>query len=350
MKYIFLFSLLIMAWSIPVYSHPLDLGYLEIDVDKDSGLILTIFDFNPVAFGNPSQAFHKTLGKNFWKAGNYKCQWGNVKTQLISSERIKVSAESFCPEIKSDISLSLNFLIQAAATYKIIGRISYNGVESTFLADKFHHEVLVSKNIEKSFGSFVYMGTEHIGVTTSQWTGDHGLKLPAGIDHILFIIALIFTAGSFLQTVKIISGFTIGHTVSLILATTGLVSIPASIIEPAIALSIVYVATEAFLLRKGHNRILISFFFGLVHGFGFASALLGLRLSVGKLAQALVGFNLGVELGQIIIILLIIPFIYLIKNYSNHHIQFTRFATFSVMIVGSYWFVERTFFKSLTIF
>jgi hypothetical protein len=343
MKKIFFLILLLFGWSISVYSHPLDLGYLEINVDKDSGLILTTFDFNPAAFGNPSQAFHKTLGKNFWKSGNYKCQWGNVKTQIISSRRIKVSAESFCPEIKSDISLSLNFLTQVASTYKIIGRISHNGVESTFIADKIHHDILVSKNIEKSFGNFVYMGAEHIGAKSRQWLGGNGLKLPAGIDHILFIIALIFTPGSFLQTVKIISGFTIGHSIALILATTGLMAIPAFIIGPAIALSIVYIASEGFLLRKGHNRILIAVFFGLVHGFGFASALHGLKLSVEKMAQALVGFSLGVELGQIIIILLIIPFIYLIKNYSNYHIQFTRFATFAVMIVGSYWFVDRTF-------
>lgn len=343
MKKIFLLILVLLCWSLPGFSHPLDLGYLEIEVDKDTGIIKTVFDFNPLTLGNPSQAFHHTLGKKFWKSGHFKCQWRNIKTQVLSSDQIKVSAESYCPQLNSDLSLDLDFLSKTAATYRIIGRIINNGVESTFIADSAHREVLVSKNNEKSFGNFVYMGSEHIGATPNQWVGVNGFKLPAGIDHVLFILALMFTGGSFLQTIKTISGFTIGHSISLILATTGLLTIPASIIEPAIALSIVYVATEGFLLKKGHNRILIAVFFGLIHGFGFASALQGLKLSVGKMAAALVGFNLGVELGQIIIILLFIPFIYLVKKYSNYHLQITRFATFAVMIVGSYWFVQRTF-------
>lgn len=144
-----------MSWSHQGFSQQSDLGYLEIEVDKDAGIIKTVFDFNPLSLGNPSAVFHETLGKNFWRAGHYKCHWGNIKTRVISVDRNKVSAESYCSQIQSDLSLHLDFLSKMATNYTIIGRVISDGVESTFIADKIHREILVSKNEKKSFFDFL---------------------------------------------------------------------------------------------------------------------------------------------------------------------------------------------------
>jgi hypothetical protein len=130
---------------------------------------------------------------------------------------------------------------------------------------------------------------------------------------------------------------------TLALATLGLVHVSARLIEPLIAASIVWVALENVLRRDGASRRwIVSFAFGLIHGLGFAEALLPLSLPPWPLARALLGFNLGVETGQTLVIALTIP-IALWARGASWHVRAARTASLAVALVGTVWLVERLF-------
>lgn len=339
MKYKIIF--LIMFFSLSVHARLNDLGYMEVIINKEAGTISTSLDFNPKMLGNPVLPFHSTLGKSFWRMGALRCEWRNTASEIISDERIKVSGIAVCPEIKSELKFDLLFLKNGPDFYRILSRVQNDGEESILIYSKKKYNMRLTPRIEHSFTHFIHMGAEHIGATPGQWFSSSGLKMPKGIDHVLFILALIFTGGSFIQTIKSITGFTIGHALSLLVSIFGLVSVPASLIEPAIALSIVYVAATAFLSRRPQSKFWPAALFGIVHGFGFAATLTSLKLPFGKTLEALIGFNLGVEMGQLIIFMMIIPLLLLIKKYSNYHPQFMRSSALGVLIIGCYWFIER---------
>ena len=129
-----------------------------------------------------------------------------------------------------------------------------------------------------------------------------------GYDHLLFLLALILRGGRIGSLLAIVTAFTVAHSITLALAVLNVVSLPSWFIEPMIALSIVYVAAEnIFLKRAASRRWAVSFALGLVHGFGFASALLDLELPTSALVGSLLSFNLGVEAGQAMVIAVLLP-------------------------------------------
>ena len=123
-----------------------------------------------------------------------------------------------------------------------------------------------------------------------------------GYDHIAFLIAIVLWARRLTPVIKIVTAFTLAHSLTLSLAALDIVRIPSAIVEPAIAASIVYVAAENFLSRDIEKRWRITFAFGLIHGFGFASALQEFGLPKSALVPALAAFNAGVEIGQLAIV------------------------------------------------
>jgi hydrogenase/urease accessory protein HupE len=173
-----------------------------------------------------------------------------------------------------------------------------------------------------------------------------------GYDHIAFIAAVVLWARRFWPVVKVVTAFTIAHSITLSLAALDIVRIPSAVIEPAIAASIVYVAAENFLSRDVGKRWRVTFAFGLIHGFGFASALQEFGLPRNALVPALASFNLGVEIGQIAIVCLLIPAMlgmdHLLASGRDAALPPTRSALavygISAVIVGlgSYWFLART--------
>ena len=190
-------------------------------------------------------------------------------------------------------------------------------------------------------GEFLWSGVEHIGAAPNQWHDESGWKLPDGMDHILFLLALILAGGTLLQLVGIASGFTVGHSITLALAALGVARPPSSVIEPLIALSIAFVAVEAITGLWKKHRWKIAMGFGLIHGFGFANALAGLDLSTTQMAKALVGFNLGVELGQLILMLALVPLVVLAHKSEFAKRYVIKGLAGLILIAGMYWFVER---------
>jgi len=173
-----------------------------------------------------------------------------------------------------------------------------------------------------------------------------------GYDHIAFLAAVVLWARRLWPVVKVVTAFTVAHSITLSLAALDIVQIPSAIIEPAIAASIVYVAAENFLSRDVEKRWRDAFGFGLIHGFGFASALQEFGLPRSALVPALASFNIGVEIGQIAIVCLVVPALLgmdrLLASDRGVVARPIRpapavYAISAVIIVlGSYWFLART--------
>lgn len=165
-----------------------------------------------------------------------------------------------------------------------------------------------------------------------------------GPDHILFLIGLILLGGSTRRLLTVVTGFTIGHSVTLALATIGIVNPPGRVIEPLIALSIVWVGIGNLRSREGEGdwRIAAALGFGLIHGFGFASVLRGFGLPKEALGWSLLSFNLGVEAGQACIVALVAPLLGLLRHRAPVAApRWIAAASWVVIAAGGYWFVER---------
>ncbi|UVI29210.1 HupE/UreJ family protein [Paenibacillus spongiae] len=141
---------------------------------------------------------------------------------------------------------------------------------------------------------------------------------------------------------SLVTAFTIAHSVTLALATLEIIQLPGKLVESAIALSIIYVALKNIFQPDTKHRPWIAFAFGLIHGFGFAGILSELNLGGGHLATSLLFFNLGIELGQILIVSLCFPIILLIKKRLALKWVLPSVST-AVLLFGFVWFIQRAF-------
>lgn len=197
----------------------------------------------------------------------------------------------------------------------------------------------------QAFGSYVPVGFDHI--------------LPKGLDHILFVLGLFLLSTHLGPLLWQVSAFTLAHTVTLALGALGLVSVPGSIVEPLIAASIVYVAVENIFARGLTRwRPFVVFGFGLLHGLGFASVLGEFGLPEAQFIPALIGFNVGVELGQLTVIAMAALILWLgcraasaarlagvEELVAEYPVMFRAWSvTGSLIIAGIaiYWVIERT--------
>lgn len=179
---------------------------------------------------------------------------------------------------------------------------------------------------------------------------EHGFRhiLPLGLDHILFVLAIYLCARDWRSLLIQVSAFTAAHTITLGLAASGVISAPAGLVEPLIALSITVVAIEAALGASwGRWRVLIVFGFGLFHGLGFASMMQDL-LTGADFLVALIGFNIGVELGQLAVLAgaAVVAFgakelLARVNRTDLYRPVFVRSVAAVIALVGAVWMVER---------
>jgi hypothetical protein len=167
-----------------------------------------------------------------------------------------------------------------------------------------------------------------------------------GPDHLLFLVGLLLLGGSLRQLAMVVTAFTVAHSITLSLAALDLVSPPARIIEPAIALSIVYVGADNLLVRGGRDvRAWIAFAFGFIHGFGFANVLREMDLPTRALGWSLFAFNFGVEIGQLLVVVIVASAFLALRARSEAAGRRLVFAgSLVVVIAGTYWFVQRLLF------
>lgn len=162
-----------------------------------------------------------------------------------------------------------------------------------------------------------------------------------GYDHLAFLLGLLLVGGSTLTTVKIVTAFTAAHSVTLSLAALDIVTLSPVVVEAGIALSIVYVAAENLVARRPpQGRWIVSFLFGLVHGFGFAGVLKELALPSSALVGPLVTFNVGVEIAQVAIVALVVPALYGLTR-TRLHAPLTRMASVAILSLGLFWLYQR---------
>jgi hydrogenase/urease accessory protein HupE len=179
---------------------------------------------------------------------------------------------------------------------------------------------------------FVVAGIEHIAI---------------GPDHILFLVGLLLLGGSVIQLLKIVTAFTIAHSITLTIAALNILSPSARLVEPAIALSIIYVGIDNLLVKPGarDTRVWIALTFGLIHGFGFASVLREMDLPRRALGWSLFSFNLGVEIGQVCIVLLVASLLaWIAARSAPLRTRVVYAGSVIVAAAGVVWFVQRVFF------
>lgn len=173
---------------------------------------------------------------------------------------------------------------------------------------------------------FLGLGVEHI------WTG---------YDHLLFLFGLLLAAHRLKDMLLIVTGFTVAHSITLSLAALELLTLPATIVEPAIALTIALVGVENFFHPPARRRVWVTFFLGLIHGFGFAGMLTELGLPRHALVTALACFNGGVEIGQAAVVLLVLPILLFLRRFPAWERYAVPAASALIVVAGCYWFWER---------
>jgi len=180
-----------------------------------------------------------------------------------------------------------------------------------------------------SFVGFLKLGVEHI---------------LTGYDHLLFLFALLIVTRNFKSALQVITCFTIAHSITLGVATFDLMHVSSRIVEPLIAVTIIYVGVEN-VWKHGdpHGRWMLTFAFGLIHGFGFASVLreMGVGASAGGVAMPLFAFNLGVEVGQIAVAAIALPIIWQLRKKDFFVRYGVPACSVIVAFAGGYWFVQR---------
>ena len=187
------------------------------------------------------------------------------------------------------------------------------------------------EDARSTFYSFTRQGFVHV--------------LPLGLDHILFVLGLFFLSRKWKPILFQISVFTLAHTITLGLATLELISAPSHVVEPIIAASIAVVALEnIFFPNYRHSRLFIVFLFGLIHGLGFAGALSAFDLDPTSLVIGLLGFNVGVEFGQLAVIAIVFFLTFWLKDEAKYRKLAVIPCSTLIALMGIYWTIERIFF------
>ena len=228
--------------------------------------------------------------------------------------------------------------LSVTSTLYEITRPGHQHLTSANLSGTIHEAVLNAANTTavfsssdapavKTFWSFLRLGIMHIFT---------------GYDHLAFLVGLLIVTTSLGSLVKIVTSFTVAHSITLALATFDIVVLPTRLTESVIALSIAYVALENVLGMRAIERYRITFLFGLAHGFGFSNVLREMELSRIHLGLSLFSFNLGVEIGQLTFVLALFPLIIYIASVSWRR-QLQTIVSLVVMCLAMYWFVQRAF-------
>lgn len=234
------------------------------------------------------------------------------------------------PRPVREVTIRYGLFEPGVSTGSCLATILMDGKVRSFVFTPESREVTVSLGgqvIWAQARGFVLLGIEHI---------------LTGYDHILFLLSLLMLGGGLRYLLKVVSAFTVAHSITLSLAVLNVVTLPSRWVESAIALSIVYVAAENF-WRKDHalrDRWLVTFGFGLVHGLGFASILKEFAIPRSSLALSLASFNIGVELGQVAIVTGAYLVLRVIRS-QPWDVRVRQLVSAGAVAIGLIWFVQR---------
>ncbi|MFM8313415.1 MAG: HupE/UreJ family protein [Deltaproteobacteria bacterium] len=268
---------LFFVMSQSLLAHPLDMGLIVLS-ELDGGLKVR-FEMNPnliaqIPEKNPANLFEKFLQKFEISSDVGRCDWlEDPEIESTGPQSLGIQRECHWAQKPNRLVVHAKLWDEVPSSFHLLARYESSGREKLLTIDRDHPKI--EWEIDKthtSLWSFVRLGLDHIGVTPQQWWTGTQLRLPEGIDHILFVIALIFSGGGWIEILKMITGFTVGHSMTLTFASLGWVNVTSQWIEPIIALSIAWVAAQSLFQKKNKTHWKIACFFGFVHGLAFASA------------------------------------------------------------------------------
>lgn len=236
-------------------------------------------------------------------------------------------------EPPAGITLDYNLFLPGVSTASCLATILQDGQTQTFVFTPENRTLTLEAGrtpLWSQIGSFIVLGFEHI---------------LTGYDHLLFLLALLALGGSIGYLLKVVSAFTLAHSITLTLATLEIISLSPRLIESLIALSIAYVAAENLWRNQAKAerwRWLLTFGFGLIHGMGFAGILREMSLPNATLAASLVSFNVGVEIGQVLFMSVAFLLLQVAKRWKWDKV--IRYgASLTAIAAGLFWFVQRAF-------
>ena len=306
------------------------------EIDKDQDGIVT-----QAEFARSRSQLEAVVGKQVvitaaGKVGKNK----SVHSRLDENKNVEVRLDFSAP-IFSDLEIESKLISSLPLGHRQYLQVQNSRGEIIFeqllsaVADRLTvemsdaHSITAASEVARSFANFLSLGVKHI---------------LTGYDHLLFLFGLLLVARGFFSSLGIITSFTVAHSITLALATLHLVQIPSRIVEPLIAASIVFVGIENLLRGDIPTaRRVVAFGFGLIHGFGFASALreAGIGSGTGGIVLPLFSFNLGVELGQIMVAALALPIIWKLRENPMFIARWAPACSAAVVLLGSFWFVQR---------
>ena len=279
-----------------------------------------------------------------------------IKEQLIDKHTDGAYSvlrfQALCQEPVAQLQMGYQLFADLDPQHMGLVKIVHGENTSTaiFSPDQAHQTIsLISPSKLSQFGAYVQHGVWHILI---------------GFDHILFLLSLLLPAvlvastrslpaslparpseslkASFYDVLKVVTAFTLAHSITLTLASLSLISLPSRAIESLIAASVVLAALNNIVPLFRGRRPVAAFVFGLIHGFGFASVLADLGLPQGAFALSLFGFNVGVELGQLAIVAVFLPIAFLLRRTWFYRQLLTK-GSLLIMLLAGIWFIERAF-------
>ena len=270
------------------------------------------------------------------------------------TDKVVLSIGYRCAEDPNVLVLRSTLFNEETTPHQIIGSFRHQrALEHYFFSPGMKEAVIRVKELAQvmpaaASGRQFHMATPPPGAFAPKpstgfqhFVGQGVMHILRGIDHLLFVISLLIVIRDWKQLAAVVTSFTLAHSVTLAVGALGLVRLSPRLVEPMIALTIIYVAAENALRLAPRARVGVTFAFGLVHGFGFSSVLRDLGLQRGQLVPALVGFNLGVELGQLLVVVPLFPLVMLLQRRAGAYQRVRLGLNASVAVVACFWFVQR---------
>ncbi len=248
-----------------------------------------------------------------------------------------------CPPNPTEVKLENRIMLDTHGGYRHMGRVQIDDAIYPTVFDRSYPTYTVYPDTGPDIGD----EAQQVESVSSRYIWNGLLHIFFGLDHVLFILALLFAVRKFWSLVVVVTAFTVGHSVTLALSALDVWTISERIIEPVIALSILCVAAKNITSAAKWNHVwTLALGFGLVHGFGFSYILRGdLMVPMDQAIPALVAFNIGVELGHLAIVVVAFPVVYWLRNHRESlFLSVNRWVNAAIVLAAVYWMITRLFF------
>lgn len=362
--------ILLLLCSLPVLAHKASDSYLVLDIkgrelsgqwdialrDIDFALGLDNDGNGEITWGE-LRARHADIAA--WALSRLSLQRGGACTLQVAQHQVDdhtdgsyavLKLAGTCPAVTGDVALNYRLLFELDALHRGLLRLSLDGLPQTAVlspdsgVQRFASGTVSFASRFAQFRQYLVEGIWHIWI---------------GFDHILFLLSLLLPAvllreaghwrgaarfgDALREVVWVVTAFTVAHSITLTLAALGLISLPSRLVESVIAVSVVLAAANNLKPLFVRRRWMMAFGFGLIHGFGFASVLAELGLPKETLVLSLLGFNLGVEIGQLAIVAVCLPLTYALRNSVFYRRGVIGGGSLIIIVIALVWLIERAF-------